>query len=159
MITNFSCFSHALEIRYQKLKVNSNYSFRHGNFQNQVCKFFLYYFLGRFAQQFYRKTCLFFFSEFLVIRMFLKNSIFALEVLEKQLHVFAWPTLHKSGNTLGKILGKKTLAKQKCITQLNSVLFINITKDLQYYIIPRYAWNAVFLWIRPPGEIIALYFT
>ena len=37
------------------------------------------------------------------------------------------------------ILGKKTLAKEKYITQLNSVLFINITKDLQYYIFPRYA--------------------
>ena len=88
------------EIRYQKLKVNANYSFRHGNFQNQVYNFFLYYFLGCFVQQFYRKICLFFFSEFLVIRMFLKNSIFALEILEKQFHFFAWPTLHKSQRTL-----------------------------------------------------------
>ena len=39
------------------------------------------------------------------------------------------------------------MAKEKYIIQLNSVLFINITKDLQYYILPRYAWNAVFLWI------------
>ena len=31
----------------------------------------------------------------------------------------------------GNILGKKTLVKEKYITQLNSVLFINITKDLQ----------------------------
>ena len=29
-----------------------------------------------------------------------KNSIFALQVLEKQLHVFAWPTLHKYRQTL-----------------------------------------------------------
>ena len=34
----------------------------------------------------------------------------------------------------GNLLGKKTLSKEKYITQLNSVLFINITKDLQYYI-------------------------
>ena len=45
----------------------------------------------------------------------------------------------------GNLLGKKALAKEKYITQLNSVLFINITKDLQYYILPRYASNAVFL--------------
>ena len=90
----------SIEIRYQKLKVNFNYCFRHGIFQNQVYNFFLYHFLGRFAQQFYSKICLFFFSEFLVIRMFVKNSIFALQILEKQLHVFAWPTLHKSWETL-----------------------------------------------------------
>ena len=52
-------------------------------------QFFLDHFLGRFVQQFYRKIFLFFFSEFLVIRMFVKNSIFALQILKKQLHVFA----------------------------------------------------------------------
>ena len=31
-----------------------------------------------------------------------------------------------------------------------------ITKDLQYYIFPRYAWNAVFLWIRSPREIYSI---
>ena len=56
------------------------------------------------------------------------------------------------------LLGKETLAKEKNITQLKSVLFINITKDLQYYILPRYAWNAVFLWIRPPREIYSTIF-
>ena len=35
------------------------------------------------------------------------------------------------------LLGKKTLAKEKYLTQLNSALFINITKDLPYYILPR----------------------
>ena len=58
----------------------------------------------------------------------------------------------------GNLFGKKTLVKEKYITQLNSVLFINITKDLQYYILPRYAWNAVFLWIRPPREIYSTIF-
>ena len=53
----------------------------------------------------------------------------------------------------GNLLGKKTLAKEKYTTQLNSVLFINITKGLPYYILSRYAWNAVLLWIRPPREI------
>ena len=47
------------------------------------------------------------------------------------------------------LLGKRTLAKEKYITQLNSVFFIKIIKDLQYYILPRYAWNAVFLWVQP----------
>ena len=71
--------------------------------------------------------------------MFVKNSILALQILEKQLHVFAWPTLHKSRQTsyMWKSTWEKTLAKEKYITQLNSVLFINITKDLLYYILPR----------------------
>ena len=68
----------SVEIRYQKL----SYCF-------QLLNHFLYYILGCFVQQFYRKICLFFFSEFLVIRMFVKNSIFALQILEKQLHDFA----------------------------------------------------------------------
>ena len=58
----------------------------------------------------------------------------------------------------GNLLGKKTLAKEKYITQLNSVLFINITKDLLYYILSRYTWNAVFLWIRPLREIYSAIF-
>ena len=122
---------------------------------------FLYYFMGHFVVQFYRDICLFFFSECLLIRMFVKNSICALQILEKQLLVFAWPTLHKSRQTLsycGNLLGKKTLTKEKGINQVNSVLFINIIKDLQYFILPRYAWNAVFLWIRPPREIYSTIF-
>ena len=115
---------------------------------------FLYHFLGHFSQQFYSKICLFFFSEFLVIRMFVKNSIFTLYILKKQLYVFARLTLHKSRQALS-FMSKFTW---KYITQLNSVLFINITKDLQYYILPRYAWNAVFLWIQPPREIYSTIF-
>ena len=65
---------------------------------------------------------------------------------------------YKSRQTLSymwKFIWEKKLVKQKYITQLNSVLFINITKDLLYYILPTQdnAWNAVFLWIRPPREI------
>ena len=78
-----------VEVRYKKLKVNLNCRLRHGIFQNQSLQFFLYHFLGCFAQQFYSKISLFFFSEFLAIRMFVKNSTFALQILEKQLHVFA----------------------------------------------------------------------
>ena len=58
----------------------------------------------------------------------------------------------------GNLLGKKTLTKEKYITQRNSILSINITKDLQYYMLPRYAWNAAFLWIRPPREIYSTIF-
>ena len=146
----------SVEIRYQKLKINFNYCFRHVIFQNQVYNFFWYYFLGRFVLQFNRKICLFFFSEFLDIRMFAKNSILALQILEKKLHVFVWSTLHKSRQTLSyiwKFTWEKTLAKQKDVTRLKSVLFINITKDLQYYILPRYAWSASFLQIRPARAI------
>ena len=89
----------SVEIRYQKLKVNSNHSFRHGNFQNQVYNFFVL-FPGSFCTAVLSKICLFFTSEFLAIWMFVKNLIFALQILEKQLHVFAWPTLHKSWQTL-----------------------------------------------------------
>ena len=74
----------SIEIRYQKLKVNFNYCFKHTIFQNQVYDFFLSYFLGRFVLQLYRKICLFFFSEFLVIGMFVESSIFALQIVEKE---------------------------------------------------------------------------
>ena len=80
--------------------------------------------------------------------MFVKNSIFALQILEKQLHALAWPTLHKSRQMLSymwKFTWEKYIGKRKkYITQLNGVLFLNITKDLLHYIFPRYAWNAVF---------------
>ena len=72
--------------------------------------------MGRFVVQFYRKICLFFFSEFLVIRMFVKNSIFALQILEKQLHDFAWPTLRKSRQTLWymwKLTWEKDIGERK----------------------------------------------
>ena len=51
------------------------------------------------------------------------------------------------------ICGKFTWEKDIGERKLNSVLFIKISKDLQYYILPRYAWNAVFAWLRPPREI------
>ena len=106
----------SVEIRYKKLKVNFNCCLRHGIFQNQSLQFFLYHFLGCFAQQFYSTISLFFFSEFLAIRMFVKNSIFALQILEKQLHVFAWPTLHKSRQTLSymwKLTWEKHIGERK----------------------------------------------
>ena len=80
--------------------------------------------------------------------MFLENSIFALQIFEKQVHVFVWPTLPISRQKLSYMwifTWEKDIAKEEYITQLNKALFINITKDLQYYIVPRYAWNAVFL--------------
>ena len=103
-----------VEICYQKLKVNFNYCFRHGIFQNEVYNF-LYHFLGCFVLQFYRKICLFFASEFLVIRMFVKNSIFVLKILEKQLHIYMWPTLHKFWQTLSygwKFTWEKEIGKR-----------------------------------------------
>ena len=145
----------SVESRCQKLKVNFKFCFRHCIFQNQVYNFFLL-FHGSF-----RKICLFFFLEFLVIQMFVKKSTFALQILEKQLIVFAWPKLpylDRHCLTCGNLVAKKTLAKENYITQLNRVLFINITKYLLYYILPRYAWNAVFLWMRPRREIYSTIF-
>ena len=72
------------ETRYQKLRVNFIYCFKHSIFQNSSLKFIISYTLSRFVLQLYRKIYLFFFSEFLVIRMFVKNSIFALQISEKQ---------------------------------------------------------------------------
>ena len=48
--------------------------------------------------------------------MFVKNSSFALQILEKQLHVFVWPTLHKSRQTLSymcKFTWEKEIGKRK----------------------------------------------
>ena len=114
----------SVENCYQKLKVNFNYCFRHGIFQNQVYNFFciiswvvshssFIFFSSRF---FNSKICLFFFSEFLVIWMFVKNSIFTLQILEKQLHALAWHTLHKSWQTLSymwKFTREKDIGKRK----------------------------------------------
>ena len=78
--------------------------------------FFLYYFLGRFVVQFYRKICLFFLSEFLAIRMLVKNPICTLQILEKQLHVFVWPALHRSRQTLSylwKFTWEKGIGQRK----------------------------------------------
>ena len=83
---------------------------------NQVYNFFWIKWSSRFVQQFYRKIFLFFFSEFFVIRMFVKNSIFALHILEKQLHVFAWPTLHNSRYRLSymwKFTWEKDIGERK----------------------------------------------
>ena len=75
-----------VEIRYQQLKVNFNYCFSHGIFQNQVYKFFVLFF-GLLRAAVLSQDLFVFFSEFLLIRMFVKNSTFALQILEKQLHV------------------------------------------------------------------------
>ena len=96
--------------------------------------------MGHFVLQLYRKICVFFFSAFLVIRMFVKNSIFALQIIEKQWHVFAWLTLHKSRqicHICENLLRKKALAKEKYTPHLNSLFFINIIKDLQYIHPPK----------------------
>ena len=58
----------------------------------------------------------FFFSKFIVIRVFVKNSIFALQILEKQLHAFAWPILHKSRQTFSymwKFTWEKDIGERK----------------------------------------------
>ena len=116
--------------------VNFNYCLRHSIFQNQVYNIFciiswvvLYFLLYRF----WKSNC-----------MSLRDP-----------HC---TNLDRLCRICGNLVGKKTLAKEKYMTQLNSVLFINITKDLQYYILPRYAWNVVFLWIQPPREIYSTIF-
>ena len=146
----------SIEIRYQKLKVNFNYCFRHGIFQNQVYNFFdiiswvVSYcsFIVRFvcfsSQNFLSLGCLWK-IRFLLYRFWKSNCM--------SLHDPHCTNLDRLCRICGNILGKKTLPKVKDITRLKSVLFINITKDLQYYILPRYAWNAFFLGIRPPREI------
>ena len=146
----------SVEIRYQKLKVNFNYCFRHGIFQNQVYNFFCIIswvvshssFIVRFvcfsSQNFLSFECLWK-IRFLLYRFWKSNCM--------SLHDPHCTNLDRLCRICGNILGKKTLPKVKDITRLKSVLFINITKDLQYYILPRYAWNAFFLGIRPPREI------
>ena len=77
-------------------------------------------------QQFYGKICLFFFSEFLAIRIFVKNSIFTLQILEKQLHVSAWPTLPKSRQMLSymwKFAWEKNIGERTVHNQLNTLDF------------------------------------
>ena len=76
----------SVEIRYKKLKVNFNYCFRYGIFQYQVFFFFVV-FPGSFSNVVLLQDL--FVLLLLVIRMFVKNSICTLQILEKQLHVFA----------------------------------------------------------------------
>ena len=48
--------------------------------------------------------------------MFVKNSIFAFQILEKQLHVFGWPKLHKSWQKLlymWKFISEKDIEERK----------------------------------------------
>ena len=151
----------SIEIRYQKLKVNFNYCFRHGIFQNQVYNFFdiiswvVSYcsFIVRFvcfsSQNFLSFECLWK-IRFLLYR-FCKSNCMSLRNPHST-------NLNRRCHICGNLLGKKTWSKEKYITQLNSVLFIKITKDLQYCILPRYGWNAAFLWIRPPKEIYSTVF-
>ena len=63
--------------------------------------------------------------------MFVKNSILALKILEKQYMSLRDPhckDLDRLCRICGHLLGKKTLAKEKDITRLKVVPFINITK-------------------------------
>ena len=126
--------------------------------------FFLSYFLGRFVLQLYRKICLFFFSDLFVflisslIRMFVKNSIFVLQIFEKQWRVFAWLTLHKSQQTfsyLWKFTWEKGIGERKVHNPLKWIVCFLSTSPKIYNIciLPRCAWNAILLWIQTPREI------
>ena len=80
--------------------------------------------------------------------MFVEKSICTLQILERQCMSLRDPhstNIDRLDRICGNLLGKKALAKEKYINHLNSVLFINVTKDLQYYIRPRYASDAIFL--------------
>ena len=48
-----------------------------------------------------------------------------------------WTNLNKLFFICGNLLKIKTLAKEKCLTQLHSVFFINIIKDLQCIYPPK----------------------
>ena len=90
--------------------------------------------MGCFILQLYRKICLLFFSEFLVIRMFGNNSVFDLRTQKnnsmssRDLHC---TNLDKLCCICGNLFGKKALEKEKCTTQIHIVFFVNISKDLQ----------------------------
>ena len=111
----------SLEIRYQMLQA---WHFPESNLQ-----FFLYYFLGRFERQFYRRIYLFFFSEFLVIQMFVKIQ-FLLYIFQKSncmsLRDPHFANLDRLYRICGNLLGKKTLAKEKDITR-QKVYFLSIS--------------------------------
>ena len=128
----------SVEIRYQKLKVNFNYCFRHGVFQNQVynffciiswvvsCSSFIVRFVGFSSQNFLSFECL---SKIrILLYRFQKSNRMSL----RDPHC---ANLDRRCLICGNLLGKKTMAKEK----YNSVLFINITKDLLYYTLSRYA--------------------
>ena len=123
-----------VEVRYQKLKLNFNYCFRHAIFQNQVYNFFCIIswvvshssFIVRFvcfsSQNFLSFECLWK-IRFLLYR-FQKSNCMSL----RDPHC---TNLDRRSRICGNLFGKKTLVKEKYITQLNSVPFISITKDLQ----------------------------
>ena len=125
-----------IEIRYPKLKVNFSYCFGHRIFQNQVYKFFgiiswvvLY--------------CRFIDCE---------NSIFALQILEKQLHVFAWPTLHKSRETLSymwKFTWEKDIGERKGHKPVKKCTFYQYHQIFTVLYPPKICMKR----IRPPREI------
>ena len=132
----------SIESSNQKLKVNFNYCFRHGIFQSQVYNFFCIIswvvskcsFILRFvyfsSQNFFSFECLGKIQ--FVLYRFQKSNC-------KSLRDPRYKNLNRLARIGGNLLGKKTLSKEKYITQLNSVLLINITKDLTYYNLPRYS--------------------
>ena len=87
-----------------------------------------------------------------------QNQIHILETQCMSLRDLLSTNIDRLDRICGNLLGKKALAKEKYTNDLNSVLFINVTKDLQYYIRPRYASDAIFLWIRSPREIYSTIF-
>ena len=138
----------SVEIRYQKLKVNFNYCFSHGIFQNQVYNFFCIIswvvshnsFIVRFvcfsSQNFLSFECL------RKIRFFFTDFRKAIARLWVNLHFTSLrkSTLHKSRQTLSymwKFTWEKEIGERKVHNPVKYVLFINISKDLLYYILPR----------------------
>ena len=61
--------------------------------------------------------------------------------------------LNKLCRICGNLLGKKALVKEKYITRLNSVFFINITKDLQYIHPPKICMKCYLLMNTASKEI------
>ena len=74
------------------------------------------------------------FLGFSFIRIFVKNCEFCFTDFRKAIACLC--VTHTAQISTD---GKKTLAKEKYITQLNRELFINIPRDLLYYILPSYA--------------------
>ena len=115
----------SVEIRYQKLKVNFNYCFRHGIFQNQVYNFFsIISWVVSYCSFIVRFVC-FSPQNFLSFECLWKNRFL--------LNRFPDCTnLDRLCRICEKWLGEKTLVKEKDITRLKWVVFINVTNDLQY---------------------------
>ena len=122
----------SIELRYQKLKVNFNYCFRHGIFQNQVYNFFVL-FPGSFRIAVLSQDLFVFLLRISCHSNVSEKFDFCSTEFRKATACLCMthtaPTLTLT-LSCGNILGKKILAKEKYKTQLNSVLLININKDL-----------------------------